>query len=80
MQRDELIAALDAAASAHHEFEEVALEGVRDEIWAGFYAAYMLGRLGAFLAPSELAGILEGVDGEPWSEAAADAVLFRLEG
>lgn len=78
MQRDTLIAALDAAASAHHEFEQVALTGVRDELWAGFYAAYVLGRLGDFLPPSELAALLEEVDGRPWSEAAADAVLARV--
>lgn len=80
MQRDELITALDAAAAAHHEFEEVALDGRRDELWAGFYAAYALGRLGDFLAPSTLAGILESTSGEPWSEAAADEVLARMEG
>lgn len=78
MQRDELISALDAAAAAHHEFEEVALDGVRDELWAGFYAAYVLGRLGDFLPPSVLAGILESVSDEPWSEAAADDVIDRL--
>lgn len=80
MQRDELIAALDAAGAAHHEFETVALEGERDALWAGFYAAYVLGRLGDFIAPSALSEILESIDGEPWSEAAADNLLARLRG
>jgi hypothetical protein len=80
MQRDELIAALDAAGAAHHEFETVALEGERHELWAGFYAAYVLGRLGDFIAPSALSEILESTDGEPWSEAAADNLLARLRG
>lgn len=75
MNRDELVAALTAAGKAHHEFETVTLEGERDELWAGFYAAYVLGRLGDFTSPSRLAGILEAVDGDPWAEAAADAVL-----
>ncbi|HEX2153255.1 MAG TPA: hypothetical protein VHL52_04695 [Acidimicrobiia bacterium] len=75
MERDALVDALEAAASAHHEYETVALGGQRDEIWAGFYAAYVLGRLGDFMKPSELAATLEAVDGEPWAEAAADAVL-----
>lgn len=79
MQRDDLITALDAAAAAHHEFEEVALDGQRDELWAGFYAAYVLGRLGNFLPPSVLAEILGNVSDEPWSEAAADDVMARVE-
>lgn len=78
MQRDELIAALDAAASAHHEFEQVALDGQRDDLWAGFYAAYVLGRLGDFLPPSVLADVLESVSDEPWSPAAADDVIARV--
>lgn len=78
MQRDELIAALASAGTAHHEFEKHALHGERDELWAGFYAAYVLGRLGDFLPPSTLAEILESVSGQPWEEAAADRVLSRL--
>ena len=34
--------ALSAAGSAHHEYEQTALKGVRDELWAGFYAAFVL--------------------------------------
>lgn len=70
------MAALRGAESVHHEFESVALAGTRDEMWAGFYAAYVLGRLGSFTTASTLARVLERVSGEPWAEAAADAVLI----
>jgi uncharacterized protein len=53
---------LSAAASAHHEYEQTALKGVRDDLWAGFYAAFVLGRLGDFTAASRLAALLEEVD------------------
>lgn len=75
MERQALITALDDAGRAHHEFESVALGGDRDPLWAGFYGAYVLGRLGDFMDPSALAALLENVDGEPWSEVAADAVI-----
>jgi hypothetical protein len=39
----DLAAVLSAAGSAHHEYEQTALKGVRDELWAGFYAAFVLG-------------------------------------
>lgn len=75
MDADQIRAALKAASSAHHEFETVALGGVRDELWAGFYAAYVLGRLGDFMEPSALASLLEEVEGEDWFEAATGAVV-----
>jgi len=48
--------ALSAAASAHREYERTALEGMRDEQWAGFYAAFVLGRLGHFHSGEQAAG------------------------
>lgn len=78
MDRAELISALEAAAAAHHEYEEMALGGERDELWAGFYAAYVLGRLGDFMTPTALARVLEAVDGDPWAGAAADDVIVEL--
>ncbi len=57
-----LAAALSAAGPAHHEYEQVVLKGVQDELWSGFYAAYALGRLGDFAAASRLAGLLEEVE------------------
>lgn len=78
MDRTELVDALAAAGAAHHEFESVALNGERDELWAGFYAAYVLGRLGHFMSPSALAATLEAVEGESWAEAAAEAIITAL--
>jgi predicted GNAT family acetyltransferase len=70
---------LSAAGSAHHEYEQTALKGVRDELWAGFYAAYVLGRLGDFTAASRLAALLEEVDAPSnWSAAAAEHVTTTL--
>jgi predicted GNAT family acetyltransferase len=71
--------ALSAAGAAHHEYEQTALKGVRDELWAGFYAAFVLGRLGDFTAASRLAALLEEVDAPSnWSEAAAEHVATTL--
>lgn len=77
--KSELAQALSAAASAHHEFELTALKGARDDLWAGFYAAFVLGRLGDITAASRLAALLEEVDAPSnWSEAAAEHVLTKL--
>jgi uncharacterized protein len=71
--------ALSAAGSAHHEYEQTARKGVRDELWAGFYAAFILGRLGDFTAASRLAALLEEVDAPSnWSQAAAQHVATTL--
>ena len=51
-QFSELAAALKAAGSAHHEYEQTALNGVFDKQWPMFYAAFVLGRLGEFTKPS----------------------------
>jgi predicted GNAT family acetyltransferase len=75
----DLAEVLTAAGSAHHEYEQTALKGVRDELWAGFYAAYVLGRLGDFTAASRLAALLEEVDAPSnWSAAAAEHVTTTL--
>lgn len=75
MRREDLVDALSAAGDAHHEYETNALNGVRDELWPGFYAAYILGRFNPAVTASELAARLGSVTGEPWAEAAADAIL-----
>ncbi len=68
------------AGRAHHDYETVVLKGVRDELWPGFYAAFVLGRCGAFTAPSRLSRLLEEVTAPAnWSAAAAEHVLKRLE-
>ena len=46
---DVLTSTLAAAAAAHEEYERVVLKGVVDANWSGFYAAYVLGRLGDFV-------------------------------
>lgn len=71
-EEDELRAALSAAGSAHHDYESRYLGGVRDEQWPGWYAAYVLGRLGDFATPTDLARWLEDAPSEGvWAESAA---------
>lgn len=76
--KDQLVDALRAAGSAHHDYQSNALSGEHDAQWPGWYAAYVLGRLGDFTTPTELSRWLESVDGEDWSDAAAEAVLQHL--
>ena len=77
--QSELERALNDAGSAHHEYEQVFLGGVRDEMWPGFYAAFVLGRVGKFVAPSTLSRWLEEVPvTENWSASAASYVLSHL--
>jgi hypothetical protein len=77
--QEQLSKALDAAGSAHHEYQTNALRGVRDERWAGWYAAYTLGRLGDFVSPSDLAQWLEASPAvDDWSAAAAEYVIGKL--
>lgn len=76
---EELTEALAAAGSAHHEYEQTALKGERDEEWAAFYTAYVLGRLGDFVKPSVLSGLLtEAPLTDNWAESAAAHVLMRI--
>jgi len=77
--RDELAGALADAGAAHHDYESVTLGGKRDEQWSGFYAAYALGRLGNFAAPSTLSGWLEEAPAqEHWPTSAAGYVIERM--
>ena len=77
--QDELASALTDAGHAHHDYEQVVLGGKRDELWPGFYAAYALGRLGNFVAPSTLSSWLEEApSGEHRPTSAADYVLERM--
>ena len=78
-QFSELAAALKAAGSAHHEYEQTVLNGVFDEQWPMFYAAFVLGRIGEFTTPSALTYWLEEVptDGV-WADVAAKHVINRL--
>lgn len=77
--QDKLAETLAAAGSAHHDYEQVTLGGKRDELWPGFYAAFVLGRLGDFAAPSTLSGWLEEAPtGDHWPTSAAAYVLERV--
>ena len=77
--RDQLREALSAAAGAHHEYEQVALGGQHDAQWSGFYAAYVLGRLGDFASPSALARWFEAApEADDWAGQAAAFVLSKL--
>ncbi len=70
--------ALAAAGASHDEYERVVLKGVVDDTWAGFWAAYVLGRLGDFTPASRLAELLEEVANvDDWA-AVADHVLAKL--
>ena len=72
---------LSAAGSAHHDYESNFLSGTHDEQWAGWYSAYVLGRLGEFTTPTLLTRSLEEVSGEgDWSKNAAAHVLSNIGG
>jgi len=77
----DLVQALSDASRAHHEYESNALKGRRDEQWSGWYAGYVLGRLGDFTTPTQLAQWLEQVDDkENWNLSAAQRVVSALTG
>lgn len=78
---EELSKLLAETWNAHSEFQKVYLEGVRDEMWAGWYAAYVLGRLGPIMTPSRLTRLLESVQAEHnvWTDIAAEQVLAALQ-
>ena len=80
MNATSLEQALADAGRAHHDYETVVLGGVRDELWPGFYAAFVLGRLGAFTTASRLSCLLEEVTTPTnWSATAAEHVLRSLK-
>lgn len=78
--QEQLREALSAAGQAHHDYEQNSLGGERDAQWPGFYAAYVLGRVGDFAAPSALAGWLDSAPGgDDWAGQAAAWVLSKME-
>ena len=71
--------AIVSAGNAHHDYETNLLDGVRDEHWAGWYAAFVLGRLGEFTTPTSLTRWLAEVSEEGnWSDNAAKHVFSRI--
>lgn len=78
--RDELIQALETAGAAHHEYQTNALQGVPDEQWPGWYAAYVLGRVGDFVEPSVLANWLATAPAsENWTASAVTHIEEQLQ-
>ena len=72
---DKLEMTLNEAESSHHQFQTVYLKGVRDENWASYYAAFVLGRLPDLdITPSALTGLLAGVTDHDWVAGAAKAI------
>ena len=76
---EELLKTLIAAAKSHHEYQTNILSGVRHKQWAGWYSAYVLGRLGDFTTPSLLSKWLEEVPGrDGWFKRAAKHVHLNI--
>ena len=86
--RADLTRTSEAAAQGLHEYKNITwmvsgtppgLDGERDTVWAGWYAAYLLGRLGDFTSPTRLTCWLEAApDGKPWTAAAAGWIRDNL--
>ena len=77
--KEKLKNAFEKAGEAHHEYELVILDGIRDKFWSGFYAAYTLGQLGDFANPSVLTKLLEEAPSTAyWAESTASYILERL--
>jgi hypothetical protein len=75
---DELVTALKVAGTAHHDYESNALNGERDDHWPGCYAAYVVGRLGDFTTPTNLAGWLaQAPTSDDWVRSTADYIAKR---
>ena len=76
---DKLETTLNEAGSSHHQFQTIYLKGVRDENWASYYAAFVLGRLPELdITPSALTGLLAGVTDHNWVAGSAKAIQNTL--
>ena len=72
---EDIESALKGAASSHHEFEKVYLEGVHDTNWPAYYAAFVLGRFDNLdIAPSKLTALLQGVSADDWTTEAGKEI------
>lgn len=79
--QEELSKLLQEVWDTHSEFQHVYLNDVHDEMWAGWYAAFLIGRLGHIAPASQLTNLLEEVGGqENWTVRAAAHLLENLQG
>ncbi|GAB4232294.1 MAG: hypothetical protein Tsb0034_04990 [Ekhidna sp.] len=77
--KSQLISALVDAGKAHHDYQSNILNGEHDKYWPGWYAAYVLGRLGDFTTPSALTELLASTpSGKDWNISAAEHVRSSL--
>jgi len=75
----DLRAALKDAGVAHHEYEQNALAGKRDQAWAAWYASFILGRMDHITTPSRLtAWLQEAPDADNWTFSAAAFIAGQL--
>lgn len=78
-EKQVLVDVLQETWDTHSEFQRVYLHEERDEMWAGWYAAFLIGRFGHIAPPSRLARLLEEVEGlDGWTERAAEHLLSEL--
>lgn len=78
--KETLMKALEDAADHHHEFEQEYFQGERDQQWAGWYVAYLLGKLGPFVSPALLTRWLETVpSADDWVTKAGSFIFSELE-
>jgi len=79
MKEEKLIQTLKEAADAHHEYEDGALKGQLDTQALGWYAGFVVGRLGDFATPSALTEWFHETRVRGKFDIAAKNVLAHLE-
>ncbi len=78
--KEQLLKTLIDAGKAHHEFQSNFLGGVRHTQWAGWYSAYILGRLGDFTTPTLLTEWLEEIPNDKgWFRKAAEHIFLNIK-
>ncbi len=79
--------ALLEAAEYHHEYESNLLGGMRDEAWADWYAAFLLGKIPDLKNPTYLTQVLQMASdmqerevnqSTPWADFYADYLIQHL--
>lgn len=85
MEKEKLKDQIKEASEKHHDYETNYLEGQRDKNWAGWYAAFILGRLNEVrnkVTPTRLTTLFEEAakrfSGENWAEKYADYFIEKI--